>query len=52
MLAQTRQSSPIVESTIVVPDPIVLPVATRVPPLRMTFGSIVTSGASSTPQSR
>ena len=52
MLAQTRQSAPMVESTIVVPEPIVLPSPTEVRPVRMTFGSRTTSTSNRTPQSR
>ena len=51
-LAQTTESRPIDESTIVVPGPTVLPSAIDVAPRRMTFGSRTTSGATWTPQSR
>ena len=50
--AQTRQPAPIVLSTIWEPAPIVVPSPTDVVPRRMTFGSRVTSSASSTVASR
>ena len=51
-LAQTVARSPTVASMSSLPGPITLPVPTLVRPRRMTFGSRVTSGASSTDQSR
>ncbi len=51
-LAQTRTRSPTVESMSSLPGPMTLPVPMRVAPRRMTFGSMVTSGARSTAQSR
>ena len=47
-LVQTTQPAPIVLSTIWLPAPMVVPYPTRVRPRRMTFGSRVTSDASST----
>ena len=51
MLAQTRHRGPTIESTSWLPAPMVVPSPTRVRPRRITFGSRVTSGASSTPAS-
>jgi len=51
-LAQIVQSRPIVESTIVAFGPTVVPVSTDVRPRRIDPGSIVTSSARTTSQSR
>ena len=52
MLAQTTHPAPIVLSTTWLPAPMRLPSPTDVEPRRMTFGSIVTSVASETVESR